>query len=324
MKKQIIITILNFILFPTAFWVMSAVFSLGWLPSIIGGLGTFALATWLNRVENITGLKILVVAILGIFAALIFSKIGFNVLTENKTIISVQALFLSSLLIFASFVYYLLLTQIEVKNVANLDWRLNQVLLRPSVFLCLLVATILSILQLLLVAEFSTSLSWIAPKLLERGIIPPLTLILFNWGLLILFGKWLILLKELKRAKSSLLLIIEAEYAHDFWDKVWLKSESFYTLPSYINYALPVLGFIGTVLGISLSAEGIANIIASPEGLSAANHNLGDAIAPLGIAFDTTLIALSLGLILTLIFVLLQSMEARILNELKNLSDAPS
>jgi hypothetical protein len=182
------------------------------------------------------------------------------------------------------------------------------------------ILTLLSVQQL---SAESSNLNWIAEKLLDRGIIPPITLLLFNWGVLLLLGKWLILLKEVSLAGNSLLASSEHKNSESFWQKVQLKSDDFYVLPAYINYALPILGFIGTVLGISLSAEGIASIIASPEGLSAANQNLGDAISPLGIAFDTTLIALSLGLILSLIFVLLQSWEARFLNRLKDRIDEP-
>lgn len=321
-----IIIILNFILFPTALWVMSVVFSQSLLLSLmIGGLlAIIAPIVWVifEKDAGIVWLKSLTIMVLGVYGAWLFLQIGNQALLQNQTInIDAQLLFLSTLLIFALFIYYILLSQIKSQKTKTLDQQLNQVLLRPSILLCLLVACILSVLELLLLSQFSDTLAWLAPKFLERGIIPPLTLLLFNWGLLLLFGKWLILLKEEIKGQHSLLLLMQSEYSDDFWDKVELKSEAFYTLPGYLHYALPVLGFIGTVLGISLSAEGIAKIIASPDGLAVSNQSLGDAIAPLGIAFDTTLIALSLGLILTLIFVLLQSAETRILNQLKQLNN---
>ncbi|MFT5162577.1 MAG: biopolymer transport protein ExbB/TolQ [Alteromonadaceae bacterium] len=61
-------------------------------------------------------------------------------------------------------------------------------------------------------------------------------------------------------------------------------------------WAIPVLGFLGTVWGI---AEAVANLIPLMKGLSAANlggGQLADALAGLGVAFDTTLVALSLSL----------------------------
>ena len=84
-------------------------------------------------------------------------------------------------------------------------------------------------------------------------------------------------------------------------------------MPRYICWAVPILGFIGTVLGISLAAEGIRRIIASDAGLASLSNDLDAAIAPLGIAFDTTLIALSLSVALMLALALVQRSEERLL-----------
>jgi len=84
-------------------------------------------------------------------------------------------------------------------------------------------------------------------------------------------------------------------------------------VPRYINWAIPILGFIGTVLGISLAADGIQTIIGSRGSLSDLSSELGKAIAPLGIAFDTTLIALSLSVFLTLLQTALQRFEDNVL-----------
>ncbi len=61
-------------------------------------------------------------------------------------------------------------------------------------------------------------------------------------------------------------------------------------------WAIPVLGFLGTVWGI---AEAVANLIPLLKGLSASElggSQLADSLAGLGVAFDTTLVALSLSL----------------------------
>ena len=94
---------------------------------------------------------------------------------------------------------------------------------------------------------------------------------------------------------------------------LWQRYEESYLLPRYISWAVPVLGFIGTVLGISLAADGIRRIIGSDTGLSGLSGDLSGAIAPLGIAFDTTLIALSLSVALTLFLSLVQRSEERAL-----------
>ena len=61
-------------------------------------------------------------------------------------------------------------------------------------------------------------------------------------------------------------------------------------------WAIPVLGFLGTVWGI---AEAVSNLIPLLQGLSAAElggSQLAGALAGLGVAFDTTLVALGLSL----------------------------
>ena len=192
---------------------------------------------------------------------------------------------------------------------------------------------------LLLCAGFVLALEWIARgaeearvvthRFLERGIIPPITVLLFFWGLLLLLGKrwngWF-LRRALKRwrngepsgAAAPIVASLEGLAAgtarvEESLALLWRRYEESYLLPRYISWAVPILGFIGTVLGISLAADGIRRIIGSDAGLSGLSSDLSGAIAPLGIAFDTTLIALSLSVVLTLFLSLVQRDEERIL-----------
>ena len=192
---------------------------------------------------------------------------------------------------------------------------------------------------LLLCAGCILALEWLARgvedarvvthRFLERGIIPPITVLLFFWGLLLLLGKqwngWY-LRRALRRWRSGetggaaapIVASLEALGAgtartEESLALLWRRYEESYLLPRYISWAVPILGFIGTVLGISLAADGIRRIIASDTGLSGLSGDLGSAIAPLGIAFDTTLIALSLSVVLTLFLSLVQRGEERIL-----------
>ena len=196
---------------------------------------------------------------------------------------------------------------------------------------------------LLLSAGFILALEWIARgaedvrvvthRFLERGIIPPITVLLFFWGLLLLLGKrwngWY-LRRALRRWRSGepggaaapVVASLEALAAgtarlEESLALLWRRYEESYLLPRYISWAVPILGFIGTVLGISLAADGIRRIIASDTGLSGLSSDLSGAIAPLGIAFDTTLIALSLSVVLTLVLSLVQRDEERILTTLE-------
>lgn len=67
-------------------------------------------------------------------------------------------------------------------------------------------------------------------------------------------------------------------------------AESNQSLIKYIAWAIPSVGFIGTVIGIA-SSLGLANQATDPEGISRIT-------AALSVAFDTTLVALVLSLIL--------------------------
>ena len=196
---------------------------------------------------------------------------------------------------------------------------------------------------LVLCAGFILALDWAARsaeeaqvvthRFLDRGIIPPITVLLFFWGLLLLLGKrwngWY-LRRALRRwrngepggAVAPLVASLEAlgsgtVRVEESLALLWRRYEESYLLPRYISWAVPILGFIGTVLGISLAADGIRRIIASDAGLSSLSSDLSGAIAPLGIAFDTTLIALSLSVVLTLFLSLVQRDEERILAALE-------
>ncbi len=159
----------------------------------------------------------------------------------------------------------------------------------------------------------------LAPKFLQRGYIPPLTLTLFCWGSVLLAGKWLLMLREIQlgRDNNSGIHLAYDKVRHStrktasLTAAIWQKFEGFYVMPRYINWAMPILGFIGTVLGISLATEGLSAVLASHE--SEFSQMLGDALSPLGIAFDTTLIALSLSVVLALGQTLLYRWEERYL-----------
>ena len=173
----------------------------------------------------------------------------------------------------------------------------------------------------------------ITHRFLDRGIIPPITVLLFLWGLLLLLGKqWNVwhLRRALRRwragepgaAAAPVVASLNALSAgtarlEESIALLWQRYEESCLFPRYISWAVPILGFIGTVLGISLAADGIRKIIGSDTGLSGLSSDLSGAIAPLGIAFDTTLIALSLSVVLTLLLSLVQREEERILATLE-------
>ncbi len=210
--------------------------------------------------------------------------------------------------------------------------RLERVFSGPPLALTLLMAAVLATF-LLLGLHYLRAYdggAFLAAKFLERGIIPPLTLFLFCWGLLMILNKFFVLWREQRafaggHPRSVLLESFRhlrgehtARGLDYFLELLWKKSTDFYTLPRYINWAIPILGFIGTVLGISLAAGGIQAIIGAQGGLAQMSTDLGKAISPLGIAFDTTLIALSLSVTLVLIQTALQRWEDNVLIDVEH------
>ena len=215
-----------------------------------------------------------------------------------------------------------------------LDWIAN-FLSGPGLLLSLLTGVVLSTGTLLAMDWIEQNWSVaqaITRRFLDRGIIPPATVLFFFWGMLLLLGKWwnaLYLKSRLRNWQTDSAQSVashvdrirslsnDADRLDDRLEFLWRRHEESFTVPRYIGWVVPVLGFIGTVLGISLAADGIRQLIASDSGLSGLSSELGIAIAPLGIAFDTTLIALSLSVFLMLFLTLVQRSEERVLNTLE-------
>ena len=68
--------------------------------------------------------------------------------------------------------------------------------------------------------------------------------------------------------------------------------ESGYTMLRVFIWAIPILGFIGTVLGIGASVGGFSEAVSSASDLDVMKDSIGVVPSGLGVAFDTTLLAL--------------------------------
>lgn len=87
-----------------------------------------------------------------------------------------------------------------------------------------------------------------------------------------------------------------------------------YNLSRYITWALPTVGFIGTVWGLSRGLGGIASSGLDPSDKAGFRHALTQTTADLSIAFNCTLIALVLSAALVLAMQIIQEREERSLN----------
>jgi len=90
---------------------------------------------------------------------------------------------------------------------------------------------------------------------------------------------------------------------------------SSYILPNAMVWAVPILGFIGTVLGLSTAIGEFANTISSGTNIEEIKANLSGVTAGLSTAFETTLVALVFALIIQLYLNYLQSIESEFLDE---------
>jgi len=61
-------------------------------------------------------------------------------------------------------------------------------------------------------------------------------------------------------------------------------------------WAIPILGFIGTVMGIGASVGGFSESVASAGDLEVMKDSIGTVTTGLGVAFDTTLLALVMSI----------------------------
>lgn len=109
-------------------------------------------------------------------------------------------------------------------------------------------------------------------------------------------------LEHVQRRGGADMLDDELKYLADA-DAAALHSS--YALMRIIVWAIPILGFLGTVMGITLA---IANI--SPEALE---ESLPQVTSGLAVAFDTTALALALSMVLMFLQFLVDRAENRLL-----------
>ncbi len=131
--------------------------------------------------------------------------------------------------------------------------------------------------------------------------------------------KYFILLNRIERALANLrnigmiadvsaVLRAQAQNDED-------HMESSYGIVRGFVWAIPVLGFIGTVLGLSRAIGSFGTVLIKSEGLGHLKTSLQQITSGLAVAFDTTLIALVAALCIQLIMIGLKKKEESFLDE---------
>ena len=82
-----------------------------------------------------------------------------------------------------------------------------------------------------------------------------------------------------------------------------------YGLLSGIIWVIPILGFIGTVVGLSGAIGGFGAVLNTDASVSSLRDNLAPVTNNLGIAFDTTFVALVLAMIIQMLMTFLRKQE---------------
>ncbi len=90
-------------------------------------------------------------------------------------------------------------------------------------------------------------------------------------------------------------------------------SESSYTFPRILVWAIPLLGFIGTVIGISRAVSGFSSFLEQAGEIEQIKEGIGTVTSGLAVAFDTTLLALLLSVLVMIPLVLVERLESRLL-----------
>jgi biopolymer transport protein ExbB/TolQ len=118
-------------------------------------------------------------------------------------------------------------------------------------------------------------------------------------------------LKNMGRV-SDLSDVLRAQAAHD--EDVM---ESSYSLVRGLIWAIPVLGFIGTVQGLSAAVGNFGTVLASNAEVSALKPALRGVTAGLAVAFETTFVALVAALAIQLWLTLVKKSEEEMLDSFK-------
>lgn len=98
------------------------------------------------------------------------------------------------------------------------------------------------------------------------------------------------------------------------------SSDSSYALCRVLIWAIPILGFIGTVMGLAVAVSGFGVLGGSAE-IGAIKEAIGQVTLGLGVAFDTTLLALMLTVVLMFPLAFIQRGEEDLFVELENYLD---
>lgn len=96
------------------------------------------------------------------------------------------------------------------------------------------------------------------------------------------------------------------------------RAANAYAIPNFIFWAIPILGFIGTVLGIGLAVGDLSQGLGDIQDAAELGGKLKGVAGNLSIAFDTTLVALLMSMVAYLTQTLVRQQEAQLLADVED------
>ena len=95
-----------------------------------------------------------------------------------------------------------------------------------------------------------------------------------------------------------------------------LAQESSYSLVKVLMWAIPILGFIGTVIGMSQAVGSFDAVLGNSDNVDGLKAGLTKVTSGLGTAFDTTYLALVISVMLSFPMIYLERQEEQLLNSI--------
>jgi hypothetical protein len=95
------------------------------------------------------------------------------------------------------------------------------------------------------------------------------------------------------------------------------RLESTHVAVRYLMWLIPTLGFVGTVLGISLAVAGFGNVMGAGGSTADIQQNLIEICGQLAVAFDTTFLALCLAAVLAFGMAVVDRQEIALVSQLE-------
>ena len=96
------------------------------------------------------------------------------------------------------------------------------------------------------------------------------------------------------------------------------QADSSYGILSVIVWVVPILGFIGTVIGLSGAIGGFGAVLGSEASIGSLKESLMPVTANLGVAFDTTFIALLFAMCIQMLMTVLRKSEESFMDECRD------